>query len=79
MSRVATGARRKRFVATGAAEGLEPCGAPGQVTDGIKSTEAKYTGLDDFTLPWAESLSPNGFEDQLRWFACGVMPAFTGG
>jgi alkanesulfonate monooxygenase SsuD/methylene tetrahydromethanopterin reductase-like flavin-dependent oxidoreductase (luciferase family) len=55
------------------------CGTPGQVIDGIKSIEAKYPGLEDFMLHWAEGLSPNEFEDQLRWFARDVMPAFTGG
>ncbi len=54
------------------------CGTPGQVIDGIKSIEAKYPGLEDFMLHWAEGLSPNEFEDQLRWFARDVMPAFTG-
>jgi len=27
---------------------------------------------------WAEGVSPNEFEEQLRWFARDVMPAFTG-
>jgi hypothetical protein len=27
---------------------------------------------------WAEGLSPAAFEEQLRWFARDVMPAFTG-
>lgn len=54
------------------------CGTPGQVIDGIKAIEAKYPGLEDFMLHWAEGLSPNEFEDQLRWFARDVMPAFTG-
>jgi hypothetical protein len=26
---------------------------------------------------WAEGLSPNEFEEQLRWFARDVMPAFA--
>jgi hypothetical protein len=30
-------------------------------------------------IHWAEGLSPAEFEDQLRWFARDVMPAFRGG
>jgi alkanesulfonate monooxygenase SsuD/methylene tetrahydromethanopterin reductase-like flavin-dependent oxidoreductase (luciferase family) len=52
------------------------CGSPQQVIDGIKSIEAKYPGMEDFMVHWAEGLSPNEFEDQLRWFAQDVMPAF---
>jgi alkanesulfonate monooxygenase SsuD/methylene tetrahydromethanopterin reductase-like flavin-dependent oxidoreductase (luciferase family) len=52
------------------------CGTPGQVIDGIKSIEAKYPGLEDFMIHWAEGLSPAEFGDQLRWFARDVMPAF---
>jgi hypothetical protein len=47
------------------------------VIDGIKSIEAKYPGLEDFMVHWAEGLSPSEFEEQLRWFARDVMPAFT--
>jgi alkanesulfonate monooxygenase SsuD/methylene tetrahydromethanopterin reductase-like flavin-dependent oxidoreductase (luciferase family) len=54
------------------------CGSPQQVIDGIRSIEAKYPGLEDFMVHWAEGLSPNEFEDQLRWFARDVMPAFGG-
>jgi alkanesulfonate monooxygenase SsuD/methylene tetrahydromethanopterin reductase-like flavin-dependent oxidoreductase (luciferase family) len=54
------------------------CGSPGQVIDGIKSIEAKYPGMEDFMIHWAEGLSPAEFEDQLRWFARDVMPAFAG-
>ena len=54
------------------------CGTPGQVIDGIKSIEAKYPGLEDFMIHWAEGLSPAEFEEQLRWFARDVMPAFGG-
>jgi len=53
------------------------CGTPGQIIDGIKSIEAKYPGLEDFMLHWAEGLSPAEFKDQLRLFAREVMPAFT--
>jgi alkanesulfonate monooxygenase SsuD/methylene tetrahydromethanopterin reductase-like flavin-dependent oxidoreductase (luciferase family) len=52
------------------------CGTPGQVIDGIKWIEAKYPGLEDFMIHWAEGLGPNEFEEQLRWFARDVMPAF---
>jgi alkanesulfonate monooxygenase SsuD/methylene tetrahydromethanopterin reductase-like flavin-dependent oxidoreductase (luciferase family) len=52
------------------------CGSPQQVIDGIKSIEAKYPGMEDFMVHWAEGLSPNEFEEQLRWFARDVMPAF---
>ena len=34
------------------------CGTPGQVIDGIKSIEAKYPGLEDYMIHWAEGLSP---------------------
>jgi alkanesulfonate monooxygenase SsuD/methylene tetrahydromethanopterin reductase-like flavin-dependent oxidoreductase (luciferase family) len=52
------------------------CGPPGEVIDGIKSIEAKYPGLEDFMVHWAEGLSPAEFKEQLRWFAKDVMPAF---
>jgi hypothetical protein len=48
------------------------------VIDGIKSIEAKYPGLEDYMIHWAEGLSPREFEEQLRWFARDVMPAFQG-
>jgi hypothetical protein len=54
------------------------CGPPGQIIDGIKSIEAKYPGLEDYMIHWAEGLSPREFEEQLRWFARDVMPAFSG-
>jgi hypothetical protein len=54
------------------------CGPPDQVIDGIKSVEAKYPGLEDFMIHWAEGLSPAEFKDQLRRFAREVMPAFQG-
>ncbi|MSO99682.1 MAG: LLM class flavin-dependent oxidoreductase [Acetobacteraceae bacterium] len=53
------------------------CGSPQQVIDGIKSIEAKYPGMEDFMVHWAEGLSPSVFEEQLRWFARDVMPAFA--
>jgi alkanesulfonate monooxygenase SsuD/methylene tetrahydromethanopterin reductase-like flavin-dependent oxidoreductase (luciferase family) len=53
------------------------CGPPAQVIAGIKSIEAKYPGLEDFMVHWAEGLSPAEFTEQLRWFAREVMPAFN--
>jgi alkanesulfonate monooxygenase SsuD/methylene tetrahydromethanopterin reductase-like flavin-dependent oxidoreductase (luciferase family) len=53
------------------------CGPPAQVIDGIKSIEAKYPGLEDFMVHWAEGLPPAEFAEQLRWFARDVMPAFN--
>ena len=50
---------------------------PAEVIDGIKSIEAKYPGLEDFMIHWAEGLPPDEFIEQLRWFAREVMPAFN--
>ncbi len=55
------------------------CGTPKDVIDGIKSIEAKYPGLEDFMIHWAEGLPPAEFIEQLRWFARDVMPAFNRG
>jgi alkanesulfonate monooxygenase SsuD/methylene tetrahydromethanopterin reductase-like flavin-dependent oxidoreductase (luciferase family) len=52
------------------------CGPPAQVIDGIREIEAKYPGLDQMMIHWAEGLSPREFKEQLRWFAREVMPAF---
>jgi hypothetical protein len=30
-------------------------------------------------IHWTEGLSPSEFEEQLRWFARDVMPAFSAG
>ena len=54
------------------------CGPPAHVIEGIKSIEAKYPGLEDFMVHWAEGLTPADFKEQLRWFARDVMPAFAG-
>jgi alkanesulfonate monooxygenase SsuD/methylene tetrahydromethanopterin reductase-like flavin-dependent oxidoreductase (luciferase family) len=51
-------------------------GPPAQVIEGIKSIEARYPGLDQFMIHWAEGLSPKDFKEQLHWFAREVMPAF---
>jgi len=53
------------------------CGRPEEVIAGIKSVEAKYPGLEDFMIHWAEGLSPAEFTEQLCWFAREVMPAFN--
>jgi alkanesulfonate monooxygenase SsuD/methylene tetrahydromethanopterin reductase-like flavin-dependent oxidoreductase (luciferase family) len=53
------------------------CGTPGQVIDGIRSIEAKYPGLEDFMIHWAEGLPPEEFKQQLHRFATEVMPAFS--
>jgi len=52
------------------------CGTPRDVIEGIRSIEAKYPGLEDYMIHWAEGLPPAEFKDQLRWFARDVMPAF---
>jgi alkanesulfonate monooxygenase SsuD/methylene tetrahydromethanopterin reductase-like flavin-dependent oxidoreductase (luciferase family) len=64
-------------LADGVAQKAWFCGTPAQVIDGIKSIEAKYPGLEDFMVHWAEGLTPAEFEEQLRWFARDVMPAFA--
>lgn len=55
------------------------CGPPSQIIDGIKSIEAKYPGLEDFMIHWAEGLPPEEFKEQLKWFAKDVIPAFNRG
>ena len=52
------------------------CGPPKHVIEGIKYIEAKYPGLENFMIHWAEGLTPKEFKEQLRWFAKDVMPAF---
>jgi alkanesulfonate monooxygenase SsuD/methylene tetrahydromethanopterin reductase-like flavin-dependent oxidoreductase (luciferase family) len=52
-------------------------GPPSQVIEGIKSIEAKYPGLEQFMIHWAEGIPPKEFKEQLRWFAREVMPAFA--
>jgi alkanesulfonate monooxygenase SsuD/methylene tetrahydromethanopterin reductase-like flavin-dependent oxidoreductase (luciferase family) len=52
------------------------CGPPAHVIEGIQSIEAKYPGLDQFMIHWAEGIPPGEFKEQLRWFARDVMPAF---
>jgi alkanesulfonate monooxygenase SsuD/methylene tetrahydromethanopterin reductase-like flavin-dependent oxidoreductase (luciferase family) len=54
------------------------CGPPGLVIDEIKRFEARYPGLDQMMIHWAEGIPPAEFKEQLRWFARDVMPAFSG-
>ena len=51
-------------------------GPPSKIIEGIKSIEAKYPGLEQFMIHWAEGIPPKEFKEQLRWFAREVMPAF---
>jgi alkanesulfonate monooxygenase SsuD/methylene tetrahydromethanopterin reductase-like flavin-dependent oxidoreductase (luciferase family) len=67
---------RTPLLSDGVAQKAWFCGPPAEVIDGIKSIEAKYPGLENFMIHWAEGLSPKEFKDQLRWFAKDVMPAF---
>ncbi|MBI3637190.1 MAG: LLM class flavin-dependent oxidoreductase [Candidatus Rokubacteria bacterium] len=53
------------------------CGPPSRVIDGIREFEAKYPGLDQMMIHWAEGIPPKEWEEQLRWFARDVMPVFT--
>jgi len=66
---------RTPSLADGIAQKAWFCGPPEHVIDGIKSIEAKYPGLEDFMIHWAEGLSTKEFKEQLRWFARDVMPA----
>jgi alkanesulfonate monooxygenase SsuD/methylene tetrahydromethanopterin reductase-like flavin-dependent oxidoreductase (luciferase family) len=52
-------------------------GPPSQVIEQIKDFEARYPGLDQVMIHWAEGMPPAEFKDQLTWFAKDVMPAFT--
>ncbi len=51
------------------------CGPPSEVIASIREVEAKYPGLDQMMIHWAEGLPPKEFKEQLRWFARDVMPA----
>jgi alkanesulfonate monooxygenase SsuD/methylene tetrahydromethanopterin reductase-like flavin-dependent oxidoreductase (luciferase family) len=52
------------------------CGPPSHVIEGIKSIEARYPGLEDYMIHFAEGLPLEEFKRQLAWFARDVMPAF---
>ncbi len=53
------------------------CGPPSQVIEQLKEFEARYPGLDQVMIHWAEGMPPDEFREQLAWFASDVMPAFT--
>ncbi len=52
------------------------CGPPALVIEQIREFEERYPGLDQMMIHWAEGMPPKEFQDQLRWFAQEVMPAF---
>jgi alkanesulfonate monooxygenase SsuD/methylene tetrahydromethanopterin reductase-like flavin-dependent oxidoreductase (luciferase family) len=52
------------------------CGPPARAIEVIKEFEAKYPGLDQMMIHWAEGIPPKEFKEQLRRFAREVMPAF---
>jgi alkanesulfonate monooxygenase SsuD/methylene tetrahydromethanopterin reductase-like flavin-dependent oxidoreductase (luciferase family) len=52
------------------------CGPPSEVIGTLKEFEARYPGLDQVMIHWAEGIPPREFQEQLRWFAAEVMPAF---
>ena len=52
------------------------CGSPSYVIEQIRDFEARYPGLDQMMIHWAEGMPPQEFKEQLRWFAQDVMPAF---
>jgi alkanesulfonate monooxygenase SsuD/methylene tetrahydromethanopterin reductase-like flavin-dependent oxidoreductase (luciferase family) len=51
-------------------------GPAAQIIDTIREFEARYPGLDEVMLHWAEGLPAPEFQEQLRRFAREVMPAF---
>jgi len=67
------------LLADGIAQKAWFCGTPEEVIAGIRSIEAKYPGLEDFMIHWAEGMGPGEFARQLHWFARDVMPAFGAG
>ena len=52
------------------------CGPPARAIEVIKEFEAKYPGLDQMMIHWAEGIPPKEFKEQLRRIAREVMPAF---
>ena len=63
-------------LADGIAQKAWLCGPPSQVIEIIKEYEAKYPGLDQMMIHWAEGMPREEFKEQLLWFAKDVMPAF---
>lgn len=63
-------------------EGIEQkawlCGPPSQIIEGIKEFEAKYPGLDQMMIHWAEGIPAREFKEQLHMFAREVIPAIRG-
>ena len=53
-------------------------GRRAEVIETIREIEARYPGLDQCMIHWAEGMPPAEFKEQLRWFARDVMPAFAG-
>jgi len=53
-------------------------GTPADCIQLIREYEAKYPGLEQLMLHWPEGVPPREFQEQLRWFARDVMPAFAG-
>jgi alkanesulfonate monooxygenase SsuD/methylene tetrahydromethanopterin reductase-like flavin-dependent oxidoreductase (luciferase family) len=54
------------------------CGPPAHVIEQIREFEARYPGLDQMMIHWAEGMPPKEFKEQLASFARDVMPAFAG-
>jgi alkanesulfonate monooxygenase SsuD/methylene tetrahydromethanopterin reductase-like flavin-dependent oxidoreductase (luciferase family) len=54
------------------------CGPAGHVIEQIRDFEARYPGLDQMMIHWAEGMPRREFAEQLAWFARDVMPAFAG-
>jgi alkanesulfonate monooxygenase SsuD/methylene tetrahydromethanopterin reductase-like flavin-dependent oxidoreductase (luciferase family) len=52
-------------------------GPPSHVIEIIREFEARYPGLDQMMIHWAEGIPPREFKEQLCWFARDVMPAFA--
>src|SRR6266540_2379018 len=67
---------RKPTIRDGVEQKAWLCGPPDHVIEAIKEFEAKYPGLDQMMIHWAEGLSPREFREQLSWFAKDVMHAF---
>lgn len=54
------------------------CGRPEDVIERLQEWEARYPGLDQVMIHWAEGMPREEFKEQLQWFATDVMPAFLG-
>jgi len=67
---------RQPTMRDGVAQKAWLCGPPALVIEQIRAFEARYPGLDQMMIHWAEGMPPEEFKEQLRWFAKDVMPAF---